>query len=453
MSDASRKFSRETWLTLRLAVPLVIGQVGQMLIALSDTLMLGWLGVVPLAACSFASNLIYLPMMVGVGMSLAVSVRVSNARGANDPAAARAALRHGFYITLSLGALTLAGTAVLLPFLGVFRQDPEVIEAVPVYLLLVAASMVPAMATMAWKNHADAMNRPWPAFWISMGGVVLNIVLNWGLIFGNLGMPAMGLEGAGVATLIARTVAFIGLVIWSERDVAMREWVPYRWWCVPDWKAVRSLLSTGLPASMQLLAEVSAFAAATLIVGMLGAAALASHQVALQCAATVFMIPLGISLAVTVRIGEVVGSGRREAMRPIVIGGWLMGLLVNLCSASAFVFAGWQIAGWFIAEIEVRQLAASLLLVAAAFQLCDGFQVISVGGLRGLDDVRVPAWMMFGAFWLFGIPLGSWLAFGMEMGAQGVWWGLVTGLSLNALMLGWRVWRKTAGNIFLEKAG
>jgi MATE family multidrug resistance protein len=443
VSESTPKLTRETWLTLRLAVPLVIGQVGQMLIALSDTLMLGWLGVVPLAACSFASNLIYVPMMVGVGMSLAVSVRVSNARGANDPASARAALRHGFYLTLALGALTLAGTAALIPYLGIFRQDPEVIEAVPVYLLLVAASMVPAMATMAWKNHADAMNRPWPAFWISMGGVVLNIVLNWGLIFGNLGMPAMGLEGAGVATLIARTAAFLGLVIWSGRDVAMREWVPHRWWCVPDWKSVRGLLATGFPASMQLLAEVSAFAAATIIIGMLGAAALASHQVALQCAATVFMIPLGISLALTVRMGEAAGSGNHAAMRSIVIGGWVMGLTVNLCSASAFVFANWQIAGWFIQEPEVRNMAASLLLVAAAFQLCDGFQVISVGGLRGLDDVRVPAWMMFGAFWIFGIPFGSWLAFGAGMGAEGVWWGLVTGLTLNAIMLGHRVWRKS----------
>ena len=444
MSNPPTKFARETWLTFRLAVPLIIGQVGQMLIALSDTLMLGWVGVVPLAACSFASNLIYLPMMVGVGMSIAVSVRVSQARGANDPASARAALRHGFYLTLALGALTLAGTAAMLPFLGIFRQDPEVIEAVPIYLLLVAASMVPAMATMAWKNHADAMNRPWPAFWISMGGVALNILLNWILIFGNLGMPAMGLEGAGVATLIARTVAFIGLVIWSERDAAMREWVPYRWWCVPEWKALRVLLATGFPASMQLLAEVSAFVAATIIIGMLGAAPLASHQIALQCAATIFMIPLGISMALTVRIGEAEGAGRRVTMRHILIGGWAMGLLINLCSASAFVFANWQIAGWFIQEPEVRNMAASLLLVAAAFQLCDGFQVISVGGLRGLDDVRVPAWMMFGAFWVFGIPLGSWLAFGAGMGAAGVWWGLVTGLTLNAFMLGMRVWRKTA---------
>lgn len=436
--------SRETWITLRLAVPLIIGQVGQMLIALSDTLMLGWLGVVPLAACSFASNLIYVPMMFGVGMALAVSVRVSNARGAGDPAAARAALRHGFYLTLTLGLLTLAGTALLIPHLGIFRQAPEVIEAVPTYLLLVAASMIPAMATMAWKNHADAMNRPWPAFWISIAGVALNIILNWGLIFGHFGMPRMGLEGAGIATLIARTASFIGMVIWTKRNAAMRDWVPHRWWCMPDWPAMRTLVATGFPASMQLLAEVSAFVAATIIVGTLGAAALASHQVAIQCAGTVFMIPLGISFALTVRMGEAAGARNRQAMRHIVIGGWAMGMIVATCTASTFVFANWEIAGWFIAETEVRELAASLLLLAAAFQFCDGIQVISVGGLRGLDDVRTPAWMMFGAFWLIGIPFGCVLAFGVNMGAHGIWWGLVTGLTLNAIGLGIRVWMKSA---------
>lgn len=405
--------------------------------------MLGRLGVVPLAACSFASNLIYLPMMVGVGMSIAVSIRVAQARGADQPAAARAALRHGFYLTLALGALTLLGTVAVLPFLGIFRQDPVVIDAVPTYLLLVAASMVPAMATMAWKNHADAMNRPWPAFWISMGGVVLNILLNWLLIFGELGFPALGLEGAGVATFIARTAAFVGLIIWSKRDVRMREWVPIRWWCAPDWQALGLLIKMGIPASFQLLAEVSAFVGATLLVGMLGAASLASHQVALQCAATIFMIPLGISMALTVRIGAAVGAGQHRILRRIVLGGWGMGLLVNLLSALTFVLANWQIAGWFIADNHVREMAAALLWVAAAFQLCDGFQVISIGGLRGINDVNVPAGIIFAAFWLCGIPLGAWLAFGWGMGAPGVWWGLVIALTLNALMLGSRLWQKT----------
>jgi len=430
--------------TIRLAVPLIIGQLGQMLISLSDTLMLGWLGVTPLAACSFANTLIYLPMMFGIGMSMAVSIRVSQARGAGDPAAARAALRHGLQITVALGLLTLAGAFALLPFLGLFRQDPRVIAIVPDFLLLVAASMIPAMASMAVKNHADAMNRPWPVFWISIGGVALNIVLNWLLIFGKLGAPELGLEGAAVATLIARTAALAGMIVWCRRDAALREWVPARWLRPPEWAGVKDLLRTGFPASMQLLAEVSAFVAATLIIGNMGEAALASHQVAIQCAATVFMVPLGISMALTVRVGEAFGARNFAAMRPIVVSGWGMGIACMLVSASSFIFFNDGLAGLFIDDPAVRRVAASLLVVAGAFQFCDSMQIIAAGALRGLDDVKVPAWLALGAYWVVSIPVGWLLAYPAGLGVTGMWWGITLGLTITALLLGRRIWRKTA---------
>jgi MATE family multidrug resistance protein len=430
--------------TIRLAIPLIIGQLGQMLISLSDTLMLGWLGVTPLAACSFANTLIYLPMMFGIGMSMAVSIRVSQARGADDPAAARAALRHGLHITIALGLLTLAGTFALLPFLGLFQQDPRVIAIVPDFLLLIAASMIPAMASMAVKNHADAMNRPWPVFWISIGGVALNVVLNWLLIFGKLGAPELGLEGAAVATLIARTAALVGMIVWCRGDAALREWVPIRWLRPPDWSGVKDLLRTGFPASMQLLAEVSAFVAATLIIGNMGEAALASHQVAIQCAATVFMVPLGISMALTVRIGEAFGARNFASMRPIVLSGWAMGAACMLVSASSFILLNDELAGLFIDDPAVRRVAASLLIVAGAFQFCDSMQIIAAGALRGLDDVKTPAWLALGAYWVVSIPLGWVLAYPVGLGVTGMWWGITLGLTITAILLGRRIWRKTA---------
>jgi MATE family multidrug resistance protein len=440
----SSRLLAESRTTIRLAVPLIIGQLGQMLISLSDTLMLGWLGVTPLAACSFANTLIYLPMMFGIGMSMAVSIRVSQARGANDPAAARAALRHGLFITLALGLLTLAGAFALLPFLGLFGQDPRVIAVVPDFFLLVAASMIPAMASMAVKNHADAMNRPWPVFWISIGGVALNVVLNAILIFGHLGAPAMGLEGAALATLIARSAALAGMIAWCRGDAALREWVPARWLRAPDGSGVKDLLRTGFPASMQLLAEVSAFVAATLIIGHMGEAALASHQVAIQCAATVFMIPLGISMALTVRIGEAFGARNFAAMRPIVVSGWGMGIAFMLLSASSFIFLNDELAGLFIDEPAVRRAAASLLIVAGAFQFCDSMQIIAAGALRGLDDVKTPAWLALGAYWVVSIPAGWLLAYPAGLGVTGMWWGITLGLTITALLLGRRIWRKTA---------
>lgn len=437
----------ESRTTIRLAIPLIIGQLGQMLIGLSDTLMLGWLGVTELAASAFANTIIYLPMMVGIGMSMAVSIRVSQARGANDPVSARAALRHGLYITLGLGLLTVALAFALLPFLKYFGQDPKIIEIIPNFFILIAVSMIPAMGSMAVKSHADAMNRPWPMFWISIGAVFLDILLNWMLIFGKLGAPALGLEGAAISTIISRALSLICMIVWCIRDEEMKEWVPVRWLRAPDWEAVRDLVRTGLPASMQLLAEVSAFVAATFIIGNMGKAALASHQIAITCAATIFMIPLGISMALTVRIGEAFGAKNWKVMRTIVTGGWAMGIAFTVLSASAFIFLNRQIAALFIEgpdAAEVLDVAAALLVVAAVFQFCDALQIISAGALRGLDDVHTPAWIAFWAYWVVSIPLGWVLAHPLGWGVTGMWWGITVGLTMTSILLGRRIWKKTA---------
>ncbi len=443
-TPVSPRLLDEGRVTLRLAVPLIVGQVSQMLMGVVDTMMIGRVGVTELAASSFANTLIYLPMMFGIGMSMAVSIRVSQARGGKDPAAARAALRHGLQMTMGIGVLTLLATWALLPFLGIFRQTEAVVETVPGYLLLVAASMIPAMAGMAVKNHADAMNRPWPVFWITFGSVLANVVLNWVFIFGNLGAPVMGLEGAGLATLLARTLAFAGMIAWCLRSKGLREWVPYRWFRRPEMAALRDLVRVGFPASMQLLAEVSAFVFATLLIGTLGEAALASHQVAISCAATVFMVPLGLSMAMTVRIGEVGGAREFGRMRPILLSGWALGLIYAAAGAAAFGLFRDEIAGWFVTEPVALAAASGLLLVAAAFQFSDSMQIISAGALRGLDDVKIPAWLAFGAYWVVSIPLGWALAIPLGHGVQGMWWGITAGLTLTAVALGTRVWRRTS---------
>lgn len=434
---------REGRETVVLALPLIAGQLSQMLMGVVDTLMIGRVGVTELAASSFANTLIYLPFVVGIGMSIAVSIRVSQARGAGDPAAARAALRHGIQIALALGLLAFGLAWLAVPWLGVFRQPPEVLAAAPDYFLLLAASLIPAMAGMAVKSHADAMNRPWPVFWITLGSVLLNAALNWLLIFGKAGLPALGLVGAGWATLIARSTAFVAMIVWCLRSRGLREWVPYHWFRAPDRAAVARLLGIGLPSSLQLLAEISAFVAATILIGTLGEAALASHQVAISCAATVFMIPLGLSMALTVRIGAVWGAGETTRMRAILVSGWLLGSLVALLGAAAFLGYPKTIAGWFLEPGPARDVTAALLGIAAVFQLSDALQILSSGVLRGFDDVRVPAWISFGAYWVISIPLGWVLAFPGGRGVEGMWWGITLGLTLTALALGRRAWRMT----------
>jgi len=440
--------SRQTLLTegratLRLAFPLVAGQLGQMLVGLSDTLMIGRLGVVPLAAATFANTILYLPLMFGIGMTMAVSIRVSQARGAEDVQMAREALRNGLLIALVVGLLTVVLALCVIPFLHLFGQEPEVSAAADHYFLIVAVSMIPAIGSMAFKNHADAMNHPWPAFWILLGGVGLNVFLNWILIWGRFGAPAMGLEGAGLATLLARLAPLVALILWCRSSPAMREWIPRHWFKRPHGPSIRSLVKVGLPASLQLLAEVSAFVAATILIGTIGKEALASHQVAITCAATVFMVPLGLSMALTVRIGEAWGAKARHRLRPIVLSGWILGALFTAVSASAVLAFPTTIAGWFLEEPGALGVAASLLLVSAAFQFSDAMQILSMGALRGLDDVTGPAWIAVFAYWVVSLPVGAWLAFGLGLGAPGIWWGITLGLTLTAVLLGRRLWKKT----------
>ena len=434
----------ESRATVKLAFPLVIGQLSQMLVGLTDTLMIGQLGVVPLAAATFANSILYLPLMFGIGMAMAVSIRVSQARGANDVQMAREAVRNGLLIALVVGLLTVLLALAVIPFLHLFGQEPEVTKAADRFFLIVAVSMIPAIGSMALKNHADAMNHPWPAFWILLGSVGLNVLLNWILIWGKWGAPAMGLEGAGLATLLARTAGLVALIVWCRRSPAMREWIPHHWIKRPHGPSIRSLVKVGLPASLQLLAEVSAFVMAAMMIGTIGKEALASHQVAITCAATVFMVPLGLSMALTVRVGEAWGAKQPQRLRPIVVSGWLLGTLFTIVSASTVLLFPGTIAGWFLDEPGALAVATSLLLVSAAFQFSDAMQILSMGALRGLDDVTVPAWLAVFAYWVVSLPVGAWFAFGLDWKAPGIWWGITIGLTLTALLLGRRLWKKTA---------
>lgn len=435
---------RETRGTTVLALPLVAGHVCQMLMGVVDTLMIGRLGVVPLAAGTLAMTLVHVPLIVSVGVLVSVAIRVSQARGAGDVAGARGAVRNGLYLAFFMGGLAMLGGYLFHPALGLLGQDAEVAAASETYFLIVIASLVPGLACMVFKSFADAMNRPWGAFWISLGDVGLNVLLNWMLIWGNLGAPALGLEGAGWATLIARIVGMVVLFGWTSRWGNFGEWVPRRWLRAPDWTAIRSLLRVGLPTSAQLLAEVGAFVMATVMIGWISAESLAAHQIAITCASTTFMIPLGISMALTVRMGEAWGAGETERMRPIVTSGLLLGASVMVASAVTFLLAGRTIAGWFIPDVAVIGIAAQLFVLAGIFQISDGIQIVASGCLRGINDVRIPAWIALAAYWMVALPLGAWLAFGWGMGAMGIWSGLATGLLIAAVWLGTRVWRMSA---------
>ncbi len=434
-------FGAECRQTLKLAVPLISGQLSQMLMGVTDTVMIGRVGVAPLAASTFANTVLAMPFVVGFGLLSSVSVRVSQAHGAGDRVAAGEALRHGTWLALFWGLLIVAAVALVTPFLHRFGQPVEVVERAPVYLLTCAISLVPAMLTTAWKNHADALNRPWAPFWIGLGAIALNVLLNWLWIFGHWGFPALELEGAGYATLAARVIGAAALLVWLGRWSGLRSWLPVHW--LAAWKRGEfvSLLRIGAPASLQLLAEVTAFVVATLMIGTLGVEPLAAHQVAITCAATAFMVPLGIAMATTVRVGEIAGAGEQPRLRRVLAGSWLFALVFMSASMALFLLGGRPLAACFVSEVEVIDKAAMLLVVAGLFQLFDGLQVVSVSALRGVNDVTRPAWMAAFSYWVVALPLGWLLGLHWNWGATGVWTGLAFGLAVAALLLGRRAWR------------
>lgn len=434
----------ESRLTLKLAFPLVIGQVSQMLLGVADTVMIGQLGVKELAVLTFANSLFYVPFVFGIGVLTAVSVFTSNAGGAGDEAAGRASCRHGIYLATALGLLLFAVSYAVSMNLTLFRQPPEVEAMTGLYFRIIMASMVPALMSIALKNHADALDRPWPPFWIFLGGVALNVILNWVMIYGNLGCPMLGLEGAAWATLISRVAIVIGMIAWLHRDADLRKWTPYRWFRKPVFSEIRRFLAIGFPASIQMLTEVTAFSVAGLMMGRFGTTAMAAHQVALMCAATAFMIPLGLSMALSVRIGTAAGAGEMERLRPIAVSGWWIGAAYSLFGALVFAFLGGWLASFFTEEEPVIRLAASLLVVVGVFQLFDSLQVGSASMLRGLHDARMPAVIGFFAYWMIGLPVALLLSVKFDFGAVGVWCGLAAGLFVACVMLGPRLWKMTA---------
>lgn len=434
----------ESRLTLKLAFPLVIGQLSQMLLGVADTVMIGHLGVTEMAVLTFANSLFYVPFVFGIGMLTSVSVFTAGAHGSGNEAAGRASCRHGMYVATVLGIVLFALMSLIAMKLGGFGQPQDVVERTGGYFRIIMISLVPGLMSMALKNHADALGRPWPPFWIFLSGVVLNVFLNWVMIFGKLGCPALGLEGAAWATLISRIGILVGMFVWLYRGKGMREWIPYHWFKLPILSEIRKFLGIGFPASLQMICEVSAFSIAGLMMGRFGETAMAAHQVALMCAATAFMIPLGLAMALSVRMGSASGAGQVERLRPIVISGWLIGACWAVCGAMFFLIFGDWVASLFIEEEPVIQLAAKILIVVGIFQLFDSLQVGSVSMLRGLHDARIPALMGFIAYWLIGLPVAVLLSTKFDFGAVGVWCGLAVGLFVACVTLGPRLWKMTA---------
>ncbi|AHF91833.1 multidrug transporter MATE [Opitutaceae bacterium TAV5] len=446
---------KEARATLALAVPIIVGQTSQMLINVADSVMIGRVGTTELAAAAFAGSVFNVIFLGGLGLLVPVSLFTARAHGARDPAGIASWLKHGVALAAFTCVLQLA---LMLPLTGQlhhFGQPAEVIAIVGPYYVLIALSVVPAMLFQAFRQFAEALGRPWIPMVIMLGGVGLNVVLNWILIYGELGAPALGLTGAGLATLLARLGTLVAIIAWARRAQRLRDAWPrarpgdagglwQRWTARLHAAGFREMLKIGAPAAAMLLFEVTAFTMAALMMGWISAPALAAHQIALTCAGVTFMVPLGLSMAVGIRMSSLVGEGRLAARRPTAFGSLAMSCVFMSAAALFFWLAGATLARGFVPEDpEVVALAARLLIVAAIFQLFDGAQVVAVGALRGLTDVRVPTAITFAAYWLLAIPAGYFIGVRGPAGALGIWGALASGLAIAAVLLVWRLARLT----------
>jgi len=418
--------------TLALAGPIIVGQVGQMLMGVADSVMIGQVGKVPLAAAAFAGSVFGLVFIVGIGALVPVAVLVSRAHGAGRDDECRQWVQHGVMLAAlgsTLAAIGLWGGGRLLVYLG---QPPEVLAEVHPYFELIAVSLIPTLVFQALRQYVESLGRPLGPMVILLGGVGLNIALNWVLIYGHLGVPALGLAGAGWATLAARTIVLLVLVIWVRRQSGLRSTWPVRWRVGLSRARFRAMLELGVPTGTSLLFEGGAFTVAAWMMGWIGATALAAHQIALNCATLTFMFPLGLSMAVSMRISRAIGAGALATLRPIGFGALALATCFMGACAAVFALGGRILASGFVHEADVINLATGLLVVAAIFQLFDGVQVVGAGLLRGLADVRVPTLITGTAYWLIALPGGYLLGRHTSWGAYGIWGALAVGLAVAA---------------------
>jgi multidrug resistance protein, MATE family len=432
---------RDFRLTLRLALPLIFAEVGWMSMGIIDTIMVGRLpnSAVAIGATGLGQSLYHSVAIFSGGLLLGMDTFVAHAFGREDLEDARHSLVNGLFLAFVLTPLLMLAVSFWPWLMRRFGISVELVEPMRPYLRALNWGSLPLLAYFALRRYLQAVNVAHPIMFALISANIVNAFGNWVLIYGHLGFRAMGITGSGWSTCWARIYMALCLAItllWVESKRIRPGWMGG---VRIDLHRIFALLKLGAPAATQILFEIGAFSGATALCAKLGAVPLAGHQIALNCAALTFMVPLGISSAAAVRVGQHLGrrdpdGARRAGWTAIIIGVGFMA-----CAGVVFVSIPKLIARLFTPDPAVIRVGAQLLLVAAAFQLFDGLQTVATGALRGAADTRTPMLANFLAYWLMGLPVGYVLCFRLGWGAVGIWIGLCGGLMLigSALLIAW----------------
>jgi len=419
--------------TIKLAYPVVIGQLGHMMLGVVDSLMVGRLGAVQLAASSLVNGLILLILVLGIGMSVALTPLVAIAKGSEKHDECGIILRQGLLVNIVFSFLLVVVIYFLADLIHYLNQPVEVAQYAESYLKILNISIIPFMLFQTYKQFSEGLSFTKPPMTILIFSVFINAFLNWILIFGNLGLPRLELDGAGYATLITRIFMAAAIFIYIRNAKSFQEFDPSLRFKSVNFKVIRKIVNIGVPGGFQMFFEVGGFSFAAIMVGWIGVNELAAHQIALNLASITFMVGLGISISVTIRVGNFLGKRDSVEIKKAGYSAlFIIAVIMSLFGIMFFAFRNY-LPTLYINDVEVIKIASSLIIIAAIFQIVDGLQIVGVGILRGLTDMKAPMVISFIAYWVIGLPVAYLLGFIFDFGVEGIWVSFVVGLTLAAI--------------------
>ncbi len=430
--------------TLKIAIPLIISNISQIALGLIDSAMIGPIDYKQLAASALAINVLAIPQILCIGMTMSISPLVAIANGRNDRYEASKVLYNGVWLCTLIALVVAISVSLGKNILFHLGQDSEVARLALPYYQVMGWSLVPMILFLSVKQFCDALEFTKTAMVLAILSMPMNAFLNWIFIYGHWGAPRLELLGTGIATLITRIFIALTLVIVVTRHKLFIPYINERHlaWKLNK-KTWKDLLHIGVPSSIQYGLESAAFSVSGIMIGWLGATAQAAHQIALNLASTTFMAALGLSLAGSIRISNAYGRNDRIHLRRIGTSTMAGGLLYGIFCGLLFILMKNQLPRLFTNNNEVAAIASGLLIMGALFQISDATQAIGVGLLRGVRDVKLPTAFVAIAYWVIGIPVGYYLAFKMKMGATGIWIGFIFGLTVSSILLNSRFLNKT----------
>ena len=422
---------------LAFAVPMASVQVGLMLMGVVDAAMVGRVSAEALAGTALANIWFFAVSTIGMGTIAVLDPVISQAFGAGDNEGIARGLQRGLLIAAIVTVPTSLGLLPVARVLNWAGQPAAVVPLAASYARIVVAGIFPYFAFMALREGLQALGRIRPVI-VTIGlANLLNLFLNWVFIFGNLGAPPLGVAGSALATTISRWVMALGLLAltWRHLRFYLRPWRPE----TTDWAPLRRMFALGLPIGFQILFEYGVFGGVGLLMGRVSAAAVAGHTIALNFAAITFMVPFGIGGAASVLVGRAVGAGRPDDARRVASAALIVGASFMAVAALVFISIPHLLAAAYSPDPAVVAVSALLIPLAGVFQIFDGTQAVALGVLRGIGDTRVPVLVNLAGYYLIGLPVSLWLGFHRGLGPVGLWWGLVVGLMVVALVLVARV--------------